>query len=107
MRIVRPVRQAIRCGFVGALLSACILLMSGCHQNIYFCDNGKTIEARYQLNGERVVIDVDDGAFTLPKIPAETGAKYGDRNRSFWFKGDEVIVEAAGKFPYGRCVRPK
>ncbi len=107
MRILRPVRQALRVAFVCAQLTVGILITSGCHQNIYFCDNGKTIEARDQLNGERVVIDVDDGAFTLPKIPAETGAKYGDANRSFWFKGDEVIVEAAGKFPYGRCVRPK
>ncbi len=53
------------------------------------------------------MIDVDDGAFTLPKIPSDTGAKYGDENRTFWFKGDELIVETAGKFPYGRCVMPK
>ncbi len=101
--IGRRVRVALAC----VLFLAGLLMMSGCHRNIYFCDNGKTIEARYQMDGERVVIDVDDGAFTLRKIPSSDGAKYGDENRTFWFKGDELIVETAGKYPFGRCVLPK
>ena len=107
MVFVKHIRLRLQVAFACALVLACSIMTSGCHQNIYFCDNGKTIEARYQLGGERVVIDVDDGAFTLPKIPSDTGAKYGDANRTFWFKGDELIVETAGKFPYGRCVLPK
>jgi membrane-bound inhibitor of C-type lysozyme len=107
MGFVKSVGHRVQFAAAFALLPAGLLMMSSCHQNIYFCDNGKTIEARYQMGGERVVIDVDDGAFTLPKIPSDTGAKYGDANRSFWFKGDELIVETAGKFPYGRCVLPK
>ena len=53
-------RRRLQVAFVCALLLAGLLMMSGCHHP-YFCDNGKTIEARYQLGGERVVIDVDDG----------------------------------------------
>jgi membrane-bound inhibitor of C-type lysozyme len=106
MRLLKHARRHIWVAFVCALLLAGLLMMSGCYHT-YFCDNGKSIEARYQLGGERVVIDLDDGSFTLPKIPADTGAKYGDANRTFWFKGDELIVETAGKFPYGRCVLPK
>ena len=91
---------------VCALILPCLFMIGGCSHG-YICDNGKTIDARYQLGGERVVIDVDDGSFTLPKIPSDTGAKYGDKNRTFWFKGDELIVETAGKHPYGRCILPK
>ena len=107
MCFMKRVRRLLAVVFVSALLLLCIFTMGGCHRNIYFCDNGKTIEARYQMDGQRVVIDVDDGAFTLPKIPSDTGAKYGDANRSFWFKSDELIVETAGKYPYGRCILPK
>jgi membrane-bound inhibitor of C-type lysozyme len=107
MESLKHIGHRSQVAFACGLLLAFLLMMSGCHQNIYFCDNGKTIEARYQLDGQRVVIDVDEGAFTLPKIPSDTGAKYGDENRTFWFKGDELIVETAGKFPYGRCVMPK
>jgi membrane-bound inhibitor of C-type lysozyme len=81
--------------------------MIGCQRAIYFCENGKTIEARYQLEGERVVIDVDDGAFTLPKIPSDSGAKYGDGTRTFWFREDELLIESGGKYPFGHCVRPR
>jgi membrane-bound inhibitor of C-type lysozyme len=106
MWIWKHVRRRLWVAFVCALPMAGLLMMSGCYHT-YYCDNGKSIEARYQMGGERVVIDVDEGAFTLPKLPADAGAKYGDANRTFWFKGDELIVETAGKFPYGRCVLPK
>jgi membrane-bound inhibitor of C-type lysozyme len=106
MGSLKSVGRLFRVAFACGLLMACLLMMSGCH-HAYYCDNGKSIDARYQMGGERVVIDVDEGSFTLPKIPADTGAKYGDANRTFWFKGDELIVETAGKFPYGRCILPK
>ena len=88
-----------------ALLLACLLLTGGC-SHIYFCDNGKTIEAREQMGGERIVIDVDEGAFTLHRVPADSGKKYSDGRRTFWFKGDELTAEIDGKAPYGRCLAP-
>ena len=88
-----------------ALLLACLLLTGGCSQ-IYFCDSGRTVEARKQMGGERVIIDMGDGDFTLHKVPAESGSKYSDGRRTFWFKGDELSVEVDGKTPYGRCVAP-
>jgi len=106
MRFLQHARRGPRLAFACALLLAGLFMTGGCSKP-YFCDNGKSIDARYQLGGEKVVIDVDDGAFTLPKIPSDTGAKYGDQNRTFWFKGDELIVEVGGKYPYGRCVRPQ
>jgi membrane-bound inhibitor of C-type lysozyme len=88
-----------------ALILGCLLMTGGCART-YFCDNGKTIEARDQLGGERVVIDTGDGDFTLHKVPAASGSKYSDGRRTFWFKGDELTVEVEGKTPYGRCVLP-
>jgi membrane-bound inhibitor of C-type lysozyme len=81
-------------------------MTGGCYST-YFCDNGKTIQTRDQLAGERVVIDVGDGDFTLPRVPAASGSKYSDGRRTFWFKGDELLIESGGKYPFGRCVRPR
>jgi membrane-bound inhibitor of C-type lysozyme len=36
-------------------------------------------------------------------VQAAEGSKFSDGTRTFWFKGDELIVESAGKTPYGRC----
>jgi membrane-bound inhibitor of C-type lysozyme len=106
MRFLRRTWRRLWFALVCALLLACMLMTGGCYRT-YFCDNGKTIEARDQLGGERVVIDVDDGAFTLPRVPAASGSKYSDGRRTFWFKGDELTAEIDGKSPYGRCVLPK
>ena len=105
MKLPKRNRRIMRSVVGGALLLACLLLTSGCYRT-YFCDNGKTIEAREQLGGERVVFDVDDGSFTLPRVPSASGSKYSDGRRTFWFKGDELMAEIDGKTPYGRCVLP-
>jgi len=105
MRLRNRNRHILRPVVGCTLLLACLLLTSGCYRT-YFCDNGKTIEARDQLGGERVVVDVDDGSFTLPRVPAASGSKYSDGRRTFWFKGDELSAEIDGKTPYGRCVLP-
>jgi membrane-bound inhibitor of C-type lysozyme len=93
-------------GFACILLLTCLLMMGGCYRS-YLCENGKTIEARDQMGGQRVIIDVGDGDIALPRVPAASGSKYSDGRRAFWFKGDELTVEVEGKNPYGRCVRQK
>ena len=85
------------------LLPAALFITAGCSGTSYFCENGKIIKTRDQLSGQKVVIDVGDGDIILPRVQAAEGSKFSDGTRTFWFKGDELIVESAGKTPYGRC----
>ncbi len=105
MPCLRRDRRTLRSVFFCTLLISCLTLAGGC-AHTYFCDNGKTIEAREQMGGERVVIDVDEGAFTLNRVPADSGKKYSDGRRTFWFRGNELTAEIGGTTPYGRCVMP-
>jgi len=89
--------------FVCILCLAALFMAAGCSGTTYFCDNGKIIKTRDQLSGQKVVIDVGDGDIILPRVQAAEGSKFSDGTRTFWFKGDELIVESAGKTPYGRC----
>ena len=93
-------------GVACTLLLACLLMTGGCYRT-YLCDSGKTFEARNQLGGQRVIIDVGGGDITLPRVPADSGSKYSDGSRTFWFQGDELTVELDGKNPYGRCILSK
>ena len=93
-------------GVACTLLLACLLMTGGCYRS-YLCENGKTIEARDQMGGQRVIIDMGEGDLTLPKVPAASGSKYSDGRRTFWFQGNELTVETDGKNPYGRCVLSK
>jgi membrane-bound inhibitor of C-type lysozyme len=106
MRSLKRTWRGLWLAFGCAMLLACMLMTGGCYRT-YFCENGKTIEARNQLGGERVIIDVGDGDITLPRVPAASGSKYSDGRRTFWFQGDELAVEVDGKSLYGRCSRPK
>ena len=90
-------------GPVGMLLLAALLMTAGCSGTIYFCDNGKIIRTRDQVGGQKVVVDVGDGDIILPRVQAAEGSKYSDGTRTFWFKGDELIIESDGKTPYDRC----
>jgi membrane-bound inhibitor of C-type lysozyme len=90
-------------GSVCILLLAALFMTAGCGGTSYFCDNGKIIQTRDQVGGQKVVIDVGDGDIILPRVQAAEGSKYSDGTRTFWFKGDELIIESAGKTPYGRC----
>jgi membrane-bound inhibitor of C-type lysozyme len=85
------------------LLLAALFMTAGCSGTTYFCENGKIIKTRDQLSGQKVVVDVGDGDIILPRVQAAEGSKFSDGTRTFWFKGDELIVESAGKTPYGRC----
>ena len=91
-------------GVACTLLLACLLMTGGCYRS-YFCESGKTFEARDQMGGQRIIIDVGDGDIILPRVPAASGSKYSDGRRTFWFQGDELTVEVDGKNPYGRCAR--
>jgi membrane-bound inhibitor of C-type lysozyme len=93
-------------GVACTLLLACLLMTGGCYRS-YLCENGKIIEARDQMGGQRVIIDMGEGDLTLPKVPAASGSKYSDGRRTFWFQGNELTVEANGENPYGRCVLSK
>ena len=93
-------------GIACALLLACLLMTGGCYRT-YVCESGKSFEARDQMAGQRVIIDMGEGDLTLPKVPAASGSKYSDGRRTFWFQGDEVTPEIEGKNPYGRCVLSK
>jgi membrane-bound inhibitor of C-type lysozyme len=106
MRFAKRTWRGLWIAFGCAMLVACLLMMGGCYRT-YFCENGKTIEARNQLGGERVIIDMGDGDITLPRVPAASGSKYSDGRRTFWFQGDELVAEVDGRSPYGRCSRPK
>jgi membrane-bound inhibitor of C-type lysozyme len=99
-------RRSVWFGVACALLLACLLMTGGCYRN-YLCENGKTLEARDQMGGQRVVIDMGEGDLTLPRVPAASGSKYSDGRRTFWFQGDQLTVEVDGKSPYGRCVLSK
>ena len=106
MRRLKRNRRGPWLALVCALLLACLLMTGGCY-SAYLCDNGKIIKARDQVSGKKVVIDVGDGDIILPRVPAAEGSKFSDGTRTFWFKGDELTVESAGKAPYGRCVLQK
>jgi membrane-bound inhibitor of C-type lysozyme len=93
--------------FVCILIPAALFMMAGCSGTTYFCENGKTIETEFLPGNEKVKIDVEDGTIILPRVPAASGSKYSDGTRTFWFKGDELIVESAGKNPFGRCTLPR
>ena len=95
-------RQGFR-AVVCILLLAALFMTAGCSGTTYFCENGKIIKARDQVSGQKAVIDVGDGDIILPRVQAAEGSKFSDGTRTFWFKGDELIVESAGKTPYGRC----
>jgi membrane-bound inhibitor of C-type lysozyme len=95
-------RQGFR-AVVCILLLAALFMAAGCSGTTYFCDNGKIINTRDQLSGQKVVIDVGDGDIILPRVQAAEGSKFSDGTRTAWFKGDELIIESAGKTPYGRC----
>jgi len=103
MRMCGPNRcKGIR-AFAGILLIAAFFMTAGCGGTSYFCENGKIIKTRDQVSGQKVVVDVGDGDIILPRVQAAEGSKFSDGTRTFWFKGDELIVESAGKTPYGRC----
>ncbi len=102
MRLMKRNRRSPWFAFVCVLLLACLLMTGGCYTS-YFCDNGKIIKTRDQVSGQKAVIDVGDGDIILPRVQAAEGSKFSDGTRTFWFKGDELIVESAGKTPYGRC----
>lgn len=93
-------------GAVCTLLLVCLLTTVGCYRS-YLCENGKTIKARDQMGGQRVIIDLGDGDVNLPRVPAASGSKYSDGRRTFWFQGDAVTPEVNGKNPYGRCTLSK
>lgn len=78
----------------------------GCYRG-YLCESGKTIQAREQAAGDRVIVDVGDGDITLLRVPAASGQKFSEGRRTFWFRGDELTVEVDGKSLYGRCALVK
>ncbi len=93
-------------GVACTLLLACLLMTGGCYRT-YVCDSGRTFEARDQLGRERIIVDTGIGDITLRRVPADSGWKYSDGSRTFWFKGEELTVEVDGKNPYGRCFLSK
>ncbi len=93
-------------GVACALMLTCLLMTGGCYRT-YICEGGKSFEARDQMGGQRVIIDMGEGDLTLPRVPAASGSKYSDGRRTFWFQGDAVMPEVDGKNPYGRCVLSK
>ena len=103
MRLCRQTTSRFMVAFVCHPASCSLLMTAGASGTSYFCDNGKIIKTRDQLSGQKVVIDVGDGDIILPRVQAAEGSKFSDGTRTFWFKGDELIVESAGKTPYGRC----
>jgi membrane-bound inhibitor of C-type lysozyme len=106
MRYRRYHHRGLWFGITCALLLACLLMTGGCYRT-YMCESGKSFEARDQMGGQRVIIDMGEGDLTLPKVPAASGSKYSDGRRTFWFQGDAVTPEVEGKNPYGRCVLSK
>jgi membrane-bound inhibitor of C-type lysozyme len=103
MRVNRIKRRQRFRTVVCILILAALFMTAGCSGTSYFCENGKIIKTRDQLSGQKVVIDVGDGDIILPRVQAVEGSKFSDGMRTFWFKGDELIVESGGKNPYGRC----
>lgn len=106
MRLPGQDGRGIRFGLACSMLLACLLMTGGCYRS-YVCESGKTLKARGQMDGERVIIDVGDGDITLQRVPAASGEKYSDGRRTVWFEGDALTVEADGKSLHGRCVRAK
>ena len=98
--------RVLRLGLACSMLLACLLMTGGCYRS-YVCESGKTLEAKGQMAGERVIIDMGDGDITLPRVPAASGEKYSDGRRTVWFQGDALTVEADGKSLYGRCALVK
>ena len=92
-------------GIVSALcFIASLSVIAGCAPRAsYVCDNGKTLEVTFHDHQHKITVDTGQGIFDLRSVPASTGARYSDEDRTFWFKGDELSIDVDGRAVFGQC----
>ena len=61
---------------------------------VYECDDGYGFVARIQ--GETAWVFLPETTAALPHVPAASGARYGEGSITYWSKGEEASLEAAG-----------
>jgi len=73
----------------------------------YACDDGSRFAAAFSTDNDgrpRATLFIDGREFTLPLVPAASGALYRDGDLRFHTKGDDALFED-GKQPMRRCTR--
>jgi membrane-bound inhibitor of C-type lysozyme len=60
----------------------------------YACDDGTALVASHRDEGD-VYLFLPGETVRLPQVPSGSGARYGDRNITFWSKGREATIERA------------
>lgn len=86
------------------LIIAALALAVGCAPRAsYVCDNGKTLEVTFHERVHKITVDTGAGTFNLLAVPASSGTRYSDEERTFWFKGEELSVMVDGRPVFGKC----
>jgi len=73
----------------------------------YACDDGSRLAAAFSTDNDgrpQATLFMGDREFTLPLVPAASGALYRDGDLRFHTKGDDAVFED-GRNPMRRCTR--
>ncbi len=87
----------------GALV-ACTKPWASTHE--YTCPDGYAFTIAYSKTdnpGDIARLEDADGTTKLPRAPAASGARYSNGATVFWSKGDEALIEQAGRVVHKGC----
>jgi membrane-bound inhibitor of C-type lysozyme len=92
------------CLSLGILILAGVALTAGCAPRVgYVCDNGSTLNVTFREHQHKIEVDTGTGIFDLQSVPASSGTRYADEERTFWFKGDELSITVNDRPIFGQC----
>lgn len=60
----------------------------------YRCEDGTRLIARFPTP-DQMTLDQDGTLARMQRIPAASGAKYADAQRTFWSRGDGALFETS------------
>ena len=63
----------------------------------YDCDNGLTLQARYEPRADQLVLFMTDRAVRMEHVPSASGAKFSADNIVFWSKDGVVLLQREGR----------
>jgi len=71
----------------------------------YKCENGFEFVAEMHKSqgNDQVILKSADNLLVLDIIPSASGIKYTDGVNTFWSKGENAMLELAGKSEYKEC----
>jgi putative lipoprotein len=61
------------------------------------CDDGTSLVSRLDANDDVMWVLLPDQAVDLGRVESASGTRYANDAVSFWLKGDEALLEIAGK----------